>query len=142
MNTTSDISTLLHVISRAVRRVNFETILKYHEWYLCQISHETDRDALRGTLLINLTKQFNLNSSSNLWFISEADNKAGMKTKGTAIKLKLSTSRIVRTIFLSTQSIEGRSVTSRYHGSTISGWQQNQRRRRRQGERQKIICLY
>ena len=39
-------------------------------------------------------------------------------------------------------SIEKRSVTSRYHGSTISGWQQNQRRRRRQGERQKIICLF
>ena len=38
--------------------------------------------------------------------------------------------------------IERRSVTSRYHGSTISGRQQNQRRRRRQGERQKIICLY
>ena len=29
---------MLHVISRAVRRVKFETILKYHEWYLCQIS--------------------------------------------------------------------------------------------------------
>ena len=38
MNTTSDISKLLYVISRAVRRVKFETILKYHEWYLCQIS--------------------------------------------------------------------------------------------------------
>ena len=38
--------------------------------------------------------------------------------------------------------IERRSVTSRYHGSTISGWQQNLRRRRRQGERPKIICLY
>ena len=37
INTTSDISKLLYVISRAVRRVNFETILKYHEWYLCQI---------------------------------------------------------------------------------------------------------
>ena len=33
--------------------------------------------------------------------------------------------------------IEGRSVTSRYHGGTISGWQQTQRRLRRQGERQK-----
>ena len=33
----SDISKLLYVISRAVRRVKFETILKYHEWYLCQI---------------------------------------------------------------------------------------------------------
>ena len=38
INTTSDISELLYVISRAVRRVKFETILKYHEWYLCQIS--------------------------------------------------------------------------------------------------------
>ena len=33
---------------------------------------------------------------------------------------------------------EEKCVTSRYHGSTISGWQQNQRRRRRPGERQKI----
>ena len=32
-----DISKMLYVISRAVRRVKFETILKYHEWYLCQI---------------------------------------------------------------------------------------------------------
>ena len=38
INTTSDISKLLYVTSRAVRRVKFETILKYHEWYLCQIS--------------------------------------------------------------------------------------------------------
>ena len=38
INTTSDISKLLYVISRAVRRVKFETILKYHEWYLYQIS--------------------------------------------------------------------------------------------------------
>ena len=38
IKTTSDISKLLCVISRAVRRVKFETILKYHEWYLCQIS--------------------------------------------------------------------------------------------------------
>ena len=26
-------------IPRAVRRVKFETTLKYHEWYLCQIDH-------------------------------------------------------------------------------------------------------
>ena len=32
-----DISKLSNVISRAVRRVKFETILKYHEWYLCQM---------------------------------------------------------------------------------------------------------
>ena len=38
INTTSDLSKLLYVISRAVRRVKFETILKYYEWYLCQIS--------------------------------------------------------------------------------------------------------
>ena len=25
------------IISRAVRQVKFETILKYHEWYLCQL---------------------------------------------------------------------------------------------------------
>ena len=35
----SDISKLLYVISQAVRRVKFETILKYHEWCLCQIPH-------------------------------------------------------------------------------------------------------
>ena len=34
----SDISKLLYVISRAVRRVKFETILNYYEWYSCQIS--------------------------------------------------------------------------------------------------------
>ena len=33
-------------------------------------------------------------------------------------------------------------MTSRYHGSTISGWQKNQRGRRRQEERQKLICLH
>ena len=31
INTTSDISKLLYIISRAVRRVKFETILKCHE---------------------------------------------------------------------------------------------------------------
>ena len=30
---------LLYVISRAVWRVKFETVLKYHECYLCQMSH-------------------------------------------------------------------------------------------------------
>ena len=34
----SDISKLLYVISRAIRQVEFETILKYDKWYLCQIS--------------------------------------------------------------------------------------------------------
>ena len=34
-------------------------------------------------------------------------------------------------------AIERRSVTSHYHGSNISGWQQNQRRWRRRGKRQK-----
>ena len=32
----SDISKLLYVISQAVRQVKFETIVKYHEWHLCQ----------------------------------------------------------------------------------------------------------
>ena len=39
INTMSDILKLLYVISLVVRRVKFVTILKYHEWYLCQISH-------------------------------------------------------------------------------------------------------
>ena len=38
INTTGDISKLLYVISQAIRRVKNETGLKYHEWYLCQIS--------------------------------------------------------------------------------------------------------
>ena len=40
INTTSDILKLLHVLSGDLTQVKFETILKYHEWYLCQISHE------------------------------------------------------------------------------------------------------
>ena len=54
----------------------------------------------------------------------------------------LPNSQWVLTTSFPMQATERRSVTSRYHGSTISGWQQNQRRRRRQWERQKIICLY
>ena len=39
INTTSNISKLLlYEISQAFRRVKFETILKYHKWYLWQIS--------------------------------------------------------------------------------------------------------
>ena len=38
INITIDISNVLYVILRAVKRVKFETILKYHEWYFCQIS--------------------------------------------------------------------------------------------------------
>ena len=34
INTISDISKLLYIISRAIRRVKFGPILKYHEWYL------------------------------------------------------------------------------------------------------------
>ena len=34
----NDIWHKYHVSSRAVRPVKFETTLKYHEWYLCQIS--------------------------------------------------------------------------------------------------------
>ena len=50
INTTSDISKLFHVISRAVRRVKFETILKYQEWYLCQISRPK-RGQIKGVAL-------------------------------------------------------------------------------------------
>ena len=38
ITTTGDTSKLLYVISRVVRRVKFDTILKYHEGYLCQMS--------------------------------------------------------------------------------------------------------
>ena len=38
INTTSIISKLFYIISRAVRRVKFGAILKYHKWYLYQIS--------------------------------------------------------------------------------------------------------
>ena len=38
INTTSDISKLLYIISRAVGRAKFEAILKYHERYLCEMS--------------------------------------------------------------------------------------------------------
>ena len=38
INTRSDISKLFYIISRAVWRVKFGAILKYHELYLCQIS--------------------------------------------------------------------------------------------------------
>ena len=41
INTTNDISKLFYIISRAViRRVKFGAILKYHKWYLCQISRK------------------------------------------------------------------------------------------------------
>ena len=38
INITGDISKMLYVISRTVRRVKIETILKYQERYFCQIS--------------------------------------------------------------------------------------------------------
>ena len=38
INTSSDISKLLYVISQAAGRVKFETILKCHDWYVRQIS--------------------------------------------------------------------------------------------------------
>ena len=38
INTTSDISKLLYVISRAVRRLKYETVLEYHEWYCSCLS--------------------------------------------------------------------------------------------------------
>ena len=38
INSTRDISKLLYVISRAAEQGNFQTILKYHDWYLYQMS--------------------------------------------------------------------------------------------------------
>ena len=42
---------------------------------------------------------------------------------------------------ISSRFIERRSVTSRYHGSTISEWQQNQRRLPQQGERKNNMFI-
>lgn len=39
ISTISDISKLLHTISRAIRRVKFGTILKRHKWYLQYAKH-------------------------------------------------------------------------------------------------------
>ena len=58
-------------------------------------------------------------------------------TKMATKSLLLQVNRIpIRYDFLA-GAIERRSVTSHYHGSNISGWQQNQRRWRRRGKRQK-----
>ena len=43
INTTSDVSKLLYVISRAVRRVKFETILKYHVQIMLLFVYTTTR---------------------------------------------------------------------------------------------------
>ena len=42
-STTSDTSKLLYIISRAAKRVKFETILKYHNWYLYLVYSTTRR---------------------------------------------------------------------------------------------------
>ena len=57
INTTSDISKLFYIISRAIRRVKFEAILKYHKWYLCQVSH-------KFMLLIVYTTTWEIQSSN------------------------------------------------------------------------------
>ena len=43
INTTSDISKLLYVISRAVKRVKFETISKYHVQIMLLFVYTTTR---------------------------------------------------------------------------------------------------
>ena len=71
VNTTSDISKLSYEISRAVRRVKFETILKYHEWYLCQISRTNHAiiclmyNTIRKKFVIFTCRYFTAPSQSN-----------------------------------------------------------------------------
>ena len=60
-----DISKLLPVISRAVGRVKFETVLKYHEWYLCQIS-PTNHDIFCLYYYRNVSKYHLIFEPSNL----------------------------------------------------------------------------
>ena len=45
-------------------------------------------------------------------------------------------------VYVHVCSIERRSMTSRHYGSTISGWQQNQRRRRQKENGKKVIGFY
>ena len=59
INATSDISKLLYLISRAVKRVKFETILKYHEWYfLPNISYKSCYYMLILHLLLFITRKY------------------------------------------------------------------------------------
>ena len=65
INTTSDVSKLLYVISRAVRRVKFETILKHLERYLCQISRtnhaiRVEKNITLLTVTVNIVTQVSL----------------------------------------------------------------------------------
>ena len=62
INTTSDISKLFYIIARAARRVKFGAILKYHEWYLCQISR---------TIHAITCLYYNLRNSSSLFIFVE-----------------------------------------------------------------------
>ena len=55
--TTSNISKLLYVISRAVGRVNFEKNLKYQEWYFCQVSRTNHDTELGPPVLIGAVTQ-------------------------------------------------------------------------------------
>ena len=52
INTTSDISKLLYVISRAVRRVKFETILKYKISRVVLMPNITTYHAITYTYLL------------------------------------------------------------------------------------------
>ena len=69
INTTSDISKLLYVISRAARRVKFETILKYHEGiyakYHVQIMLLFVYTTTRNSFVIFTCRYFKLSLNAN-----------------------------------------------------------------------------
>ena len=58
IHTTSYISKLLYVISLAVRRVKFETILKYYEWHF--MPYTTTEKFLQFDWLREVVFQLNL----------------------------------------------------------------------------------
>ena len=71
INTTSDISKLLNVISRAVRRVKFETTLNYHDYYkifqsgACYSSSAPPLSPSQTTMMVDIQPQQQQDANAN-----------------------------------------------------------------------------
>lgn len=76
INTASDISKLFYSISRVDRRRNFEAILIYHGWYLCQVTSMNSANIsslqIHGNFEILTTD--NLKLSWNATAVSQSDS--------------------------------------------------------------------
>ena len=113
INTTSDISKLLYVISHAARRMTFETIiLKYHEWYLCQISHTNY--AIINFVYTTTCKRFvifmcrNFKLSWNTTALSQSDcrNFLHSSIKGVITKGKIEKIELIRNVSIFSKKTE------------------------------------